>query len=270
MANRPIIQLSRIPTFQPSNSFMLYDEINVQNVVDSEAALEFMKEAAKLATSAELKDIGQRLDKKSSLFAGFLSEERIDHLTEDEFKQLVGSIFSIRRKATRMLKANSFEVLRLSMQNLLYGSDSLENRFNVFIQSIERIDEKMRVNFASELLHFSNPEKYWLWTNWIWDPKTGTGAMPLVVQESVDLNGQTHGEIYTKIGQTMTLVNAVGHSIGFSGSGRGLFGTDIFLACVYAVYMYTVFRVKLSQEFNRILPELPELTQRMLGVYKMD
>lgn len=270
MANRPIIQLSRIPTFQPSNSFMLYDEINVQNVVDSEAALEFMKEAAKLATSAELKDIGQRLDKKSSLFAGFLSEERIDHLTEDEFKQLVGSIFSIRRKATRMLKANSFEGLRLSMQNLLYGSDSLENRFNVFIQSIERIDEKMRVNFASELLHFSNPEKYWLWTNWIWDPKTGTGAMPLVVQESVDLNGQTHGEIYTKIGQTMTLVNAVGHSIGFSGSGRGLFGTDIFLACVYAVYMYTVFRVKLSQEFNRILPELPELTQRMLGVYKMD
>ena len=37
-------------------------------------------------------------------------------------------------------------------------------------------------------------------------------------------------------------------------------------SCVYAVYMYTVFRVKLSQEFNRILPELPELVQRVLGV----
>ncbi|MFZ8940730.1 MAG: hypothetical protein ACO2ZK_01810, partial [Gemmobacter sp.] len=42
-----------------------------------------------------------------------------------------------------------------------------------------------------------------------------------------------------------------------SRAGRGLFGTDVFLASVYAVYMYTVFRVKLSQEFNRILPELP-------------
>jgi len=34
--------------------------------------------------------------------------------------------------------------------------------------------------------------------------------------------------------------------------------------------MYTVFRVKLSQEFNRILPELSELAQRVLGVYKME
>ena len=48
-----------------------------------------------------------------------------------------------------------------------------------------------------------------------------------------------------------------------------MFGTDIFMACVYAVYMYTVFKMKLSQEFNRILPELPELTQRVLGVYQM-
>ena len=47
------------------------------------------------------------------------------------------------------------------------------------------------------------------------------------------------------------------------------YGIDVFLACVYAVYMYTVFRVKLSDEFNRILPELPELTRRVLGVQKL-
>ena len=32
------------------------------------------------------------------------------------------------------------------------------------------------------------------------------------------------------------------------------------------LYMYTVFRLKLSDEFNRILPELPELVERVLGV----
>ena len=52
--------------------------------------------------------------------------------------------------------------------------------------------------------------------------------------------------------------------------GHGTYGIDVFLACVYAVYMYTVFRVKLSDEFNRILPELPELTRRVLGVQKME
>ena len=249
---------------------MLYDEINVQDVVDSEAAMEFMKEATKLASSKDLEDIGLQLEKKSQQFSNILSEDNISNLTENEFRQLVGSIFSIKRKANRIIKANGFESLHESIAELLYGDGSLEKRFNTFTESIEQLDGPMRVNFASELLHFSNPKKYWLWTNWIWDSQTRTGALPLVVQEGVDLTGQSHGEIYVKVGQSMALVNAVGHSIGFSGSGKGLFGTDVFLACVYAVYMYTVFRVKLSQEFNRILPELSELTQRVLGVYKME
>ena len=90
--------------------------------------------------------------------------------------------------------------------------------------------------------------------------------MRLVVQEEVDLAGESDGEVYGKVGQAMAMVNAQGHAMGYSRSGRGLFGTDVFLACVYAVYMYTVFRVNLSQEFNRILPELPELVERVLGV----
>ena len=249
---------------------MLYDEINVQDVVDSEAAMEFMKEATKLATSTELEDIGLRLEKKSKLFSDLLSEDHISDLTENEFRHLVGSIFSIKRKANRILKANGFESLQQSITDLLYGEDTIDLRFNRFIDSVHKLDGPMRVNFASELLHFSNPKKYWLWTNWIWDSKTGTGSLPLIVQEGVDLSGQSDGEIYGKVGQSLALVNAVGHSIGFSDSGKGLFGTDVFLACVYAVYMYTVFRVKLSQEFNRILPELSELAQRVLGVYKLD
>jgi hypothetical protein len=249
---------------------MLYDDVNVQEVVDSEAALEFMKEATKLATSDELKDIGEQLETKSDLFAITLAEERLREMSEDEFRQLVGSIFSIRRKSQRMIKANGFERLRSAMLDLIHGTGTVEERFNVFTGSVKQLDNKMRVNLASELLHFSNPGRYWLWTNWIWDPKTGTGAMPLVVHDAVDLSGETDGEVYAKIGKAIAVVDSVGHTAGFSGSGRGLFGTDIFLACVYAVYMYTVFKVKLSQEFNRILPGLPELTKRVLGVYSLE
>ncbi len=182
----------------------------------------------------------------------------------------MGKIFAIRRKSTRLLKANGFENLRGKIVQLLYGKDSIEIRFNNFVDSIENIEEKMRINFASELLHFTDPQKYWLWTNWIWDPDANTGALPLVVQEDVDLLSDTNGGIYCKIGEAIIFVNAVGHAKSFSSMGRGLFGTDVLLACVYAVYMYTVFKVKLSQEFNRILPELPELTQRVLGVHNLE
>ena len=249
---------------------MLYDDVSVKDVVDSESALEFMKEATKLATSAELENIGQKLEDKSNLFNSILNPEDIATMSEDDFKKVVGKIFSIRRKSKRLLKANGFENLRNKMNALLYGDDPIENRFNQFVDSIENIEEKMRINFASELLHFTHPKKYWLWTNWIWDPDANTGALPLVVQEDVDLLSETNGGIYRKVGEASIFVNAVGHAKSFSSMGRGLFGTDVLLACVYAVYMYTVFKVKLSQEFNRILPELPELTQRVLGVHNLE
>ncbi len=249
---------------------MLYDDLSVQDVVDSESALEFMKEATKLATSSELENIGQKLEEKSHLFNTILNPEVIESMTEEDFAKVVGKIFSIRRKSKRLVKANGFENLRKRITELLYGKDPIEKRFNEFVDSTEKIDEKMRINFASELLHFTDPQQHWLWTNWIWDPNTNTGSLPLVVQENIDLSADTNGDIYKKVGEAMMFLNAVGQSRSFSSMGKGLFGTDVLLACVYAVYMYTVFKVKLSQEFNRILPELPELTQRVLGVYNME
>ena len=249
---------------------MLYDDLSVQDVVDSESALEFMKEATKLATSSELENIGQKLEEKSHLFNTILNSEVIESMTEEDFAKVVGKIFSIRRKSKRLVKANGFENLRKRITELLYGKDPIEKRFNEFVDSTEKIDEKMRINFASELLHFTDPQQHWLWTNWIWDPNTNTGSLPLVVQENIDLSADTNGDIYKKVGEAMMFLNAVGQSRSFSSMGKGLFGTDVLLACVYAVYMYTVFKVKLSQEFNRILPELPELTQRVLGVYNME
>ena len=55
--------------------------------MDSESALEFMKEATKLATSAELENIGQKLEEKSDLFNSILNPEDISTMSEDDFKK---------------------------------------------------------------------------------------------------------------------------------------------------------------------------------------
>lgn len=249
---------------------MLHDSLTLDEVVDSESALEFMKEATKLATSADLEDLSERISIKAELFHRMLHPKKLNQLNEDEFGLIVRQIFSIGRKSKRLISANGFEHLRCSMDALINGNEKLEKRFNSFVKEIGGVEEKMRINFAGELLHFSNPQKYWLWTNWIWDPDANTGSLPLVVQEEVDLLGDTPGETYLLVGQAMAQVRQVGQHRGFSNVGQGLFGVDVFLACVYAVYMYTVFRVKLSDEFNRILPNLPELTRRVLGVQKIE
>lgn len=41
------------------------------------------------------------------------------------------------------------------------------------------------------------------------------------------------------------------------------------MAAVYGVYMYTVLAMRMSKEFNRVLPTLPDLVRRLLGVYHL-
>lgn len=247
---------------------MLFDEITVEKIVDAELALEFMKEATKLATSAELEEIGQRLEEKSKLFKLHLSPEAVAKLDQASFTEVMSKIFGLRRKVKKMIRDNGFDVVKGAIQELLYGSASLATRFTQFVSSINGFNQQMIISMGSEIIHFTDPGKYWLWTPWIWEEKEGGGALPLVLQAEAEIGGNTAGEKYESVGQALILVNALGQQRGYSGAGRGMFGTDIFLACVYAVYMYTVFRMRLSQEFNRILPELPEMTQRVLGVYK--
>ena len=248
---------------------MLHTPVEIDQVVDSEAAMEFMKEATKVATGTELEDIGQRLEAKSRLFRELLAKDRLAELDEDDLTRLLQSIFTLRRKGRGLVSANGLETLRGELGELLYGTEPVAKRFDRFVERIGGLEKSMIVSLASEALHFTDPGRYWLWTHWIWNPKSGTGAMPLIIRQEVDLLAESDGGVYDKVGQAMAVVDAHGHASGYSRSGRGLFGTDVFLACVYAVYMFTVFRIKLSNEFNRILPELPELVQRVLGVRAM-
>jgi len=245
---------------------VLYDEPQIGAVVDGEAALEFMKEATKLATATELETIGARLAEKSARFRALLVPERLPSLDADGFGELVGQIFSIRRKAGRLIKANGIDTLRDELSLLLYGSDRLATRIDRFTTRITGLERAMIIALATESLHFTDPERYWLWTHWIWNPETKTGALRLVTHDAAQLEADSDGVTYERVGWAMNLLDQHGHVTGYARAARGLFGTDIVLACVYAVYMATMFRLKLSQEFNRILPELPELVERVLGV----
>ena len=91
---------------------MLHDSLTVEEVVDSESALEFMKEATKLATSADLEDLSERIARKAEFFGRMLEPEKLKRLTEDEFGLLVRQIFSIGRKSKRLISSNGFENLR--------------------------------------------------------------------------------------------------------------------------------------------------------------
>jgi hypothetical protein len=237
-------------------------------VVDTQSAEEFMRETLEKVSRDELITVSALLDAKAAGFNALLGTpgqaRTLDH---DDLRRVLRSIFATRRKADAILEDVGPARLGAAIDELLHGPGVITERFVAF-DRVLRGHPEPGFDLPSELLHFTAPDRWWLWTRWMWDPRAGTGALPLVTTEDFDLDADDRGESYLRVGEAMAFVNETGKAVGFTDLGSGLFGADVFLACVYSVYMYTVLRLRMTQEFNRIVPELPDLVRRLLGVYR--
>jgi hypothetical protein len=50
---------------------------------------------------------------------------------------------------------------------------------------------------------------------------------------------------------------------------RAQFANSAFLACAYNVYLYGTTSWRLSREFNNLLPSLPNMARKLLGLKKV-
>ncbi len=234
-------------------------------VVDTPSAQEFMREAMQKITIEQLDAIEREVATKSALFRDTLTSDRIGGLSDDELQPVLHSIFAIRRKSKDLNDPH----LRERIEGLLFGEADLAVRFQSFCDALPQLETNVRCDFASELLHYTRPDDYWLWTRWMWDPETETGSLRLVTMDDFDLHAPTLAETYLRVGEAMAFVNETGQAAGFTriGEPQGAFGADVFLACVYAIYTYTVLRLRMTNEFNKVMPELPEMARRLLGVW---
>lgn len=237
-------------------------------VVDTQSAEEFMRETLEKVSRDELLSVAELLDAKAAGFRALLGEPgRARALDRSDLRRVLRSIFATRRRADAILDSVGPERFGAAVDDLIHGPGLVTERFLAF-DAVMVDHPEPGFDLPSELLHFTAPDRWWLWTRWMWDPRAGTGSLPLVTTEDFDLDAPDRGEGYVRVGEAMAFVNETGKAVGFTNLGSGLFGADVFLACVYAVYMYTVLRLRMTQEFNRIVPELPDLVRRLLGVYR--
>lgn len=240
-------------------------------VVDTESAREFMRETLQQITPDELEAIAGELEDKHARFHARLASPGRRSLDAATLRALLRSVFATRRRADDLLARVGAPTLAGLIDDLLdEARGPLPARFQAFHDRLAAAPASVRWDLPSELLHFTDPERHWLWTRWVWDPATRTGALPLVTLEEVDLDGATAAETYLRVGRATAFVHETGRAAGFTRIGQGPFGVDVYLACVYGVYVYTTVRMRMTQEFNRVIPALPELCRRFLGVYRME
>lgn len=240
----------------------------VGQIVDTAAARDFMQEALGKIDEADLVAIVGELAAKQRAFVGLLSPEHLAAgLSADQLHGLLRSVFATRRHADGILaEPDAAPRLATAVRELLDHTRPISGRFDAFCAAAPLSQPFWATDLASECLHFSHPDHYWLWTRWMWDPVASTGALPLVTTEGYRFEGRSPGDRYLHVGEAVSFVAATVEAAGLTQRARGPFGVDVFLVSVYAVYIYTVLRMRMTQEFNRVVPGLSDLSRRLLGL----
>ncbi len=238
-------------------------------VVDTPSAQEFHHEISSRISAAELAALAAGLQRKSQALQDMLAPGA-GPLDRAALREVLRWVFATRRRADEILDGVGARRLGAAIADLLDPAEPLATRVDRF-DSVLAAFPVPGFDLPGELLHFTHPGQYWLWTRWLWDPGTGTGALRLVTTDDIDLApGGGRGATYLAIGRAMAFVDETGKAAGFTAATPGLFGADVFLAAVYGVYMYTVLRMRMTQEFNQLLPPLPGLIRRLLGIYYLE
>jgi hypothetical protein len=158
---------------------------------------------------------------------------------------------------------------------LLNGDAPTPVRVAAFVEKLNALDTRLVLELATGLLHNISPKDNWLWTRWLWDPTTGTGILPLLAGSTHNLLATNIADGYARVGAVTAMSMKFGEGTGLwtdelmSNEKRAQFANSAFLACAYGVYMYGSTSWRLSRDFNELLPSLPNMARRLLGLPKM-
>jgi hypothetical protein len=143
------------------------------------------------------------------------------------------------------------------------------------VEKLNALDTRLALELATGLLSNIDPREHWLWTRWLWDPTTGTGILPLLAGSVHNLVATGIAEGYARVGAVTAMSMKFAEGTGLwsptltADEKRAPFANSAFLACAYSIYMYGSTGWRLSREFNDLLPGLPNMARRLLGLPKV-
>ena len=240
------------------------------DAVDASSAVEFMREALIKISEDEIGAIAELLSRKRSLLASALEEDALRRANAAAVRPILGRVFATRRRSDEILVTFGAPTLADAIRELIHGDGGVAIRFDRFDRALPGLDAPIRRELAGECLHFADPGRHWLWARWMWDPAARTGSLPLLMVDGFDFSGADAGATYLRVGAATSAVIATADELGFRRMRASPFAVDVYLAAIYGIYLYTVTRLRMSQEFNRVIPQLPDLVRRLLGVYRLE
>lgn len=229
-------------------------------MIDAGRAREFLELAHDRVGVPALRALAEAAAAKSRHVRRLCREDGGD----EALAEALGSVFRVRRALRHTgLAGAAGAAAAEAVRRLLGDPGPAAGRIDGFCAETSGLLGGASADAAADLLHFSEPERYWLNAGWLWNPADGSGVLPLL---GAPLRRATPspGEAYLRVGESLAYLR---HVLGPAAEelGPDPFGLDVYLAVVYGLYSYMVASVRTTEEFAGILPRPAELAARLLG-----
>lgn len=186
---------------------------------------------------------------KLDLIKTFLIKDHVLNLTENEFGQIIKALWANEMWTNKdylvgkLLKDNSLQKLREEFNELIYGTDTLEARYDNFRKRIKGLGPSS----LTEILLFSSPTDYCIWNS---KPKNVLPFLTIKLLPSRVFKYQITGRDYVKCIAVLSFFKEILDESGFTNTN--FVDVDFFLAYIF----YEILEKQIAPDQEEKTPEL--------------
>ncbi|WP_338604525.1 hypothetical protein V6M85_01410 [Sulfolobus tengchongensis] len=193
--------------------------------------------------------------KAMQMKSNFLSSLEINS-TEDA-KKLFDVIFYAKKHYSEVMSNNGLDKVKLAFQSLKNSNLSYNDRVKMF-SSLKVSEPEDIEDMAKEIIHFLEPEKYPLWTRWIWNPVKNTGSITYILKDNTSLKSEN--EFFEAVSELKNVLSIFGLD------SPTYYYTSIFLVYSYVRYVDYATLLAVDRKGGGLYPSHLSTTAMVLGL----
>lgn len=179
--------------------------------------------------------------------------------TEEDARKLFESVFYARKHFSDVISKTSIPELSSAFSQLKDPSLSYSERVEKFKSIVKGGEREDIEDMAKEIIHFLEPEKYPLWTRWIWNKERGTGSINYVIKDDVKINDEK--ELFSAIDELRNVLEI----FGLESKGK-YYVTSVFLVYAYVRYLDYTTHLAVDKKAAGLIPTHLSTTALVLGL----
>jgi len=176
---------------------------------------------------------------------------------KEDVKKLFETIFYAKKHFNYIITYNEINKIKLSFETLKNRDLPYYERVKSF-SSLKSSEPEDLEDMAKEIIHFIEPQKYPLWTRWLWNPKRNSGSITYILKDGVTLKNER--DYFNAVSELKEVLSIFGLP------SPNYYYTSIFLVYSYVRYVDYATLLAVDRKGGGLYPSHLSTTAMVLGL----